>query len=206
MERFKKLCRKYEDDWMEWDLKNVDYADAVKELKARHEQNNSLESAMTNIEDLAGKYGIETVAVSAKENKEALLYLESTRYDWLEQLPKTGINLVNCLVIDLPPRFYKYSLEVLGQTFKANFMKRTKKVIADNKKYSEKIRVLWFMGDKKTTDLIQETLRKRQIWFRVLRDSYLRRDFVVYRNGKLYNVNKRKLQPLMEQQAQQPLK
>lgn len=50
--------------------------------------------------------------------------------------------------------------------------------------------VMWFISTKQVTDVIMEELEKRNIGFRVLRNSYKRRDFLHYYNGSFYNTSR----------------
>lgn len=106
----------------------------------------------------------------------------------------TGVQMLNCLVVQFSQRHFKFAVDILSKTFKGNFMWRTSRVLENPSSH----RVLWFVGLKETTNRIQDELARHSIWFRVMRDSYFRRDFVHYYNGKIYPVSKKVFREMNE--------
>lgn len=102
---------------------------------------------------------------------------------------KQKIEMINCLVLKFNHRQFGFAVNLLTMLFKGNMMERTHRVLEVNKKLSAKHRVLWFMGPQKVTDQILIELQKRNIHPRILRNSFLRRDFIHYHNGKMFMMS-----------------
>lgn len=114
---------------------------------------------------------------------------------------KVKVELLNCLVLKFSQRHYGFAVQVLTKLFKGNLMHRTHRIIEANKHTQSKHRVLWFVGYKKTTNRILEELEKRNVFPRILRDSFLRRDFLHYHNGQIFNISRREFKEMQRRKA-----
>ncbi len=100
-------------------------------------------------------------------------------------------NFVNCLIIEINQKEYTFAMQLLTQQFKNNFMARMEKIIEANQTGPAKHRVIWLSGTKQETENIKEMLQSHNIHFRTLRDSFMRRDFQHYFNGKIVTMDKK---------------
>ena len=98
---------------------------------------------------------------------------------------------VNCLVLEIRQKDYSYAMRLLSKLFQDSFMSRMERIVEANKESSSKHRIVWLIGSKETTDLIKAELEKHLIRPRILRDSFLRRDFIHYHKGSICVCSKK---------------
>lgn len=184
--KFKDLCNRYDEDWQNWDLRNIDYQTAVHELFK--------------------KVGIVTEEME-REEFEAYLSLASW-YDSLSLEEKASIttNLIteqfppNVLVLFVPRRYANLALQILRWKFNGNILKsKNGKEKIDKRKGGSM--TVWMFGKKKTTEAIKTELKNHNLYFRILRDCPLRRDFLHFWRGRLYPVSRKVLRILIEPQS-----
>jgi hypothetical protein len=188
-EKIRTLCHKLDLDWMEFDLRNMDYSEAKKQAFRRA--------------------GIKTPEM---KNEEMLAwgavaeYYDSLSIEQKVYIPDEMIgqeaDFVNMLVLSFNVHDYSLAKKILLARYKGNMMPRTLQIMEANKKAAWKIRMMWFMGRKEVTNtILQELKEKHNLRPRVLRDSYFRRDFVHYANGHLYFMKKGYFKAMMQKQS-----
>jgi hypothetical protein len=179
IERLRKLARRLDLDIQEYDMKAFDY----QQIK----------------EQMLQRAGIKTQEM---KDKEFLIWdAAAEQYDNLpieqkvyipENVPGQQIEFINCLILKFNVHDFSLAKKILMAKYRGNMMTRTHRILEANKKMTSKIRMIWFMGYKETTNRILEELReKHNIRPRILRDSFLRRDFLHYADGQIYVMKKK---------------
>ena len=119
-------------------------------------------------------------------------------------MPQGTGQLRNCLVLSFSSREFDFAVKILLATHKANLTTRSKQILEVNKHLQQgvKIRILWFIGSKQLTNNILMELRdKHNLRPRILRDSFLRADFLHYANGKMWNMRVRDFREVQHVEA-----
>lgn len=106
----------------------------------------------------------------------------------------------NVLVLFIPRRYANLALEILRWKFNGNILKSKNGKEKIDKRQNGSMTV-WLFGKKKTTEMIKAELKSHNLYFRVLRDYPLRRDFLHFFKTKLYPVPRKVLRILTEPQA-----
>lgn len=191
-EKLKKLASYYDQDWMEYDFEAQGY-DEIKEAilrRARVKTKQMEDNEFLAWEGLAQNF-------DQIPFEQRVVIPEG-------YMPK--IEFTNCLVLQFTTRDFDFALRVLMHKFKGNFMRKTDKIIEANKQVLAKHRVLWLMGHRKVTDMMLTELEKHQIRPRILRNSYLRRDFLHYADGQILSLSKRQFKELKQKQSIKEMK
>ena len=191
-EKLKSLCNSLDLDWQLFDMEAYGYEDIKKQI---YKYVGLKDKQMQEEEYLAWEGLAQAFDQTAFEERVVIPegYLPNVQF-------------VNCLVMQFKPRDFDFALRVLLHKFKGNFMEKTEKILEANKSTLSKHRVLWLMGHRKVTDLMLTELEKHQIRPKVLRNSYLRRDFAHYFNGHLYPISKQTFRELKTKQSVKELK
>jgi len=186
--RLLNLARKLQIDYQEFDFEAFDYQQ-IKEQMYRKVSIKTPE--MTEKEFLIWD------AVAEQYDN---LPIESKVYI-AENVPGQ-LEFINCLILKFNVHDYSLAKKVLMAKYRGNMMTRTHKIFEANKKMTAKIRMIWLMGYKETTNRILEELReKHNIRPRILRDSFFRRDFLHYAYGTMYQMRKSNFKYLMSKQS-----
>jgi hypothetical protein len=181
--RLRKLARKLDVDYQEFDFKAFGY-DEIKDQIYR-------------------RAGVKT---DAMKEKEFLLWdAVAEQYDNLSVEEKVFMTenvphqeFINILVLSFTVHDYSLAKVILLKRYRGNMMPETQKA----NKQSSKIRMMWFMGRKETTDrILRELIEKHNLRPRIIRDSFCRRDFVHYANGKLYYMKRRDFRDMQKKQS-----
>ena len=189
IERLRKIAQRLDLDIQEYDTKAFDF----QQIK----------------EQMLKRAGIKTQEM---KDKEFLIWdAVAEQYDNLpieqkvyipENVPGQQIEFINCLVLSFNMHDFSLAKKVLMAKYRGNMMTRTHKIFEANKKMTSKIRMIWLMGYKETTNRILEELReKHNIRPRILRDSYLRRDFLHYADGQIYVMKKKHFRDMQKKQS-----
>lgn len=191
IKRLKHLCNRMDDDWQNYDFQAFDFQ-TIKEM-------------------ILKKAGIET------KEMEELKYQDYTgKADWyndrmIEEKLYIPENLqlrpdmpLNCLVVQVFRRRAKFAINLTQSLYKGNFMK-----CKDGKDKIDYVpnssAIMWFAGRREVTDEIQDELRRHNIYFKVLRNSPFRRDFIQFWHGKMYPIKKSTLNAVKKPTIMKPI-
>lgn len=190
IEKLKKLAQSFDVDPSLFDFANGEYQDTKAQIHR---------AAGVTTEDIQAQQ-------SLMWNSMAEQY-DATKFDdKIFQVEGNG-QLKNCLVLSFGAREFGFAVKMLVAKYKANLTTRSKQIIDINKhlQASCKIRILWFIGSKQATNSIMEEMRKHNLRPRIIRDSFLRSDFVHYAHGKIYNMPNRAFQEMQQGQTVEAL-
>jgi hypothetical protein len=185
-DRLRKLARSLDIDYQEFDMQAYDYQTVKAQM---------LKRAGVTTEEMQKKQ-LQTweSAAEAYDN----LPLEQKIY--ISDDGEFTFELPNCLVLEFRPHDWGLAVKILTYFFKGNMMHVTERLL-DNRKLAARLRMLWFIGHKKTTSGILAELEKHNIRPRILRNSYLRRDFLHYANGNIYPMKTRDFKTIVTKQS-----
>lgn len=111
---------------------------------------------------------------------------------------------LNCLVVYVFRHRAKFAINLTQSLYKGNFMKRK-----DGKDKIDWVpssnAIMWFAGRREVTDEIQDELRRHNIYFKVLRNSPFRRDFLQHFHGKMYPITKSTLNAVRKPTIMKPI-
>ena len=185
--KFKEECGRLDADWMNFDIANISYVEAMRQL---HRQ-----------------YGVQT----EKEEKAQFVAWEALAeyYDdrpaeekvYIPEGFQPNVDFNNCLVLSFRQRDFGFALNLLKATFKGNFMEKSKAELEKSKEMKLPFRIVSFIGAKETTNRIMEEIQKHDIHPRVLRNSFFRRDFLHYYNGRMLMMSKRDFREFVKKQS-----
>ena len=115
---------------------------------------------------------------------------------------RPGMSL-NCLVVYVFRRRAKFAINLTQKLYKGNFMKRK-----DGKDKIDYVpnsnAIMWFAGRREVTDEIQDELQRHNIYFKVLRNSPFRRDFIQYFKGRMYPLKRSTLNAVKKPTIMKP--
>ena len=189
IERLKKLARKLDLDYQEFDYRAFDYTSIKEQMlkQAGLRTPEMLEQELIIWDNVAEQYDMTPI--------EQRVYIP-------DDMVNQEADFMNMLVLSFNAHDYSLAKKILLAKYKGNMMPRTLQIMEANKKVTWKIRMMWFMGRKEVTNTILEEMReKHNLRPRVLRDSYFRRDFIHYANGKLYFMRKGDFKAMMQKQS-----
>lgn len=187
IERLKQLARKLDIDYQEYDFEAYGY----EEIK----------------EQMCRRAGVKT---NAMKEKEFLVWdAVAEQYDNLQIEQKVYMpenvpeqEFINILILSFTVHDYSLAKVILLKKYRGNMMPETHKVIEANKHSPSKIRMMWFMGRKEVTDkILRELIEKHNLRPKVIRDSFCRRDFVHYANGRLYYMKRKDFRDMQKKQS-----
>ena len=186
--RLLNLARKLQIDYQEFDFEAFDYQQIKEQM---------LQRACIKTKEMEDKDFLIWDAVAEQYDN---LPIESKVYI-AENVPGQ-LEFINCLILKFNVRDFSLAKKVLMVKYRGNMMTHTHKIFEANKKMTSKIRMIWLMGYKETTNRILEELReKHNIRPRILRDSYFRRDFLHYADGQIYVMKKKHFRDMQKKQS-----
>ena len=189
IERLRKIAQRLDLDIQEYDLEAFDYQQIKEQMLRR---------ACIKTQEMEDKEFLIWDAVAEQYDN---LPIEQKVYI-PENVPGQQIEFINCLVLSFNTHDFSLAKKVLMAKYRGNMMTRTHKILEANKKMTSKIRMIWLMGYKETTNRILEELReKHNIRPRILRDSYFRRDFLHYADGQIYVMKKKHFRDMQKKQS-----
>ena len=187
--RLLNLARKLQIDYQEFDFEAFDYQQIKEQMLRR---------ACIKTQEMEDKEFLIWDAVAEQYDN---LPIEQKVYI-PENVPEQQVEFINCLVLSFNVHDYSLAKKVLMAKYRGNMMTRTHKILEANKKMTSKIRMIWLMGYKETTNRILEELReKHNIRPRILRDSFFRRDFLHYADGQMYVMKKKHFRDMQKKQS-----
>jgi hypothetical protein len=189
IDRLKALARKLDIDYQEFDFRAFGYQEIKEQMLKRAcvRTPEMMEKELVIWDNVAEQYDMTPI--------EQKVYVP-------EDMVNQEANFVNMLVLSFNVHDYSLAKKILLVKYKGNMMAQTQKILEANKKSTWKLRMMWFMGPKEVTNTILEDLREKHLLRpRVLRDSYFRRDFIHYADGKLYFMRKSDFKALMQKQS-----
>lgn len=192
VERLKALARHLDLDWMNWDYVAQGYDEIKKGMLKK-----------------AGMQTPQMVQEVADEWQSVAEYYDNLPLEQRMYIPPDSmmtIELVNVLVLKFNQRMFGFAKNILIAKFRGNIMDRTWRILEANKRLRPPIRILMLMGQRRTTDMVLEELEKHNIKPQIIRNSYLRRDFLHYRNGVWYPLSRRQFREATEPQSVLALK
>lgn len=189
IERLRKIAQRLDLDIQEYDLEAFDYQQIKEQM---------LQRAGIKTQEMKDKEFLIWDAVAEQYDN---LPIEQKVYI-PENVPGQQVEFINCLVLSFNTHDYSLAKKVLMAKYRGNMMTRTHRILEANKKMTSKIRMIWLMGYKETTNRILEELReKHNIRPRILRDSYFRRDFLHYADGQIYVMKKKHFRDMQKKQS-----
>lgn len=186
-QKLQKLARKLDIDYQEWDYQVQSYDEIKRSMLKK-----------------AGMQTPQIVQEVADEWQSIAEYYDNLSIEERTYIPSDStvkIELVNVLVLKFHPRMFGFAKDVLIAKFKGNIMDRTWRILEANKQLHPPIRILMLMGQRRSTDMMLEELEKHNIRPQIIRNSYLRRDFLHYLNGRFYPMSKRQFREATEPQS-----
>ena len=94
----------------------------------------------------------------------------------------------NLLIIYVYRQHVSLAVALVESKFKSNLHRFGIVRQANIRGYQIGAAVMWFFSAKQAANIITEEFEKRNISFRVIRNNYIRRDFLHYYNGRFYNI------------------
>jgi len=176
-EKLIELCNLYDLDWQAFDYEAYGYRDIKRQiLRDAHVKTAEMEE-----EELEGWESFAEF-FDSRPIEEKIVSADGKVVS--QTLPR------QCFVILINRRYVSLGLAILETMFKGNLHKYG--VVRKKDKRGRPIggALVWIQGTKETVMLIKEELGKHNIYYRVLRDSPFRRNFLHYFNGKFYGLKR----------------
>lgn len=191
IQRLKKICNRFDLDYQEYDYEAYSYSQILEQILQRAGVENK------DMENL--RYGGYETSAEFYDSRmiEEKLYIPEN----LQLRPDMPLN---CLVVYVYRLRAKFAINLTQKLYKGNFMKRK-----DGKDKIDWVpnssAIMWFAGRREVTDEIQDELRRHNIYFKVLRNSPFRRDFIQYFKGRMYPLKRSTLNAVKKPTLMKPI-